>query len=252
MTKRARYLRTSEVARAVGVHPNTVRLYEEWGFMRPARRGANGYRQFTEAHVDQMRLARTALCWPYPGGKERVLELVKRVAAGEFGRALELAYDYLARVRGEIAQAEGAAELLERWAQGAPADASRRPVPIRQAAQSLQVTPDALRNWERNGLIRVPRDPANGYRLYSAVELGRLRVIRVLRQAGYSMMAILRILRSLDRGEAGDVRQVLDTPGPEEDASYITDRWLSTLRAQEQRARDIIAQLEAMIRKRAG
>jgi DNA-binding transcriptional MerR regulator len=26
------YLRTSDLAKAVGVHPNTVRLYEEWGY----------------------------------------------------------------------------------------------------------------------------------------------------------------------------------------------------------------------------
>jgi len=28
-----RYLRTSDIAKAVSVHPNTVRLYEKWGFL---------------------------------------------------------------------------------------------------------------------------------------------------------------------------------------------------------------------------
>ena len=56
-----RYLRTSDVARAVGVHPNTVRRYEEWGFLPPIPRTASGYRQFTQAHLEQMRLARLAL-----------------------------------------------------------------------------------------------------------------------------------------------------------------------------------------------
>jgi GntR family transcriptional regulator/MocR family aminotransferase len=56
-----RYMRTSDIAKAVGVHPNTVRLYEEWGFLPPIPRSPSGYRQFTQAHLDQMRLARTAL-----------------------------------------------------------------------------------------------------------------------------------------------------------------------------------------------
>ncbi len=249
--KARRHLRTADVARAAGVHPNTVRLYEAWGFIGTVPRARNGYRLFTERHLDQMVLARTALHWPYPGGSGPVIDLVKRAAAGDLGGALELAYGYLASVRGEIARAESAAELLEHWARGAAADATGQPLPIGRAAALLGTTADALRNWERNGLIRVPRAPRSGYRLYGAPEIGRLRVIRTLRQAGFGMMAILRMLLFLDQGQQGDLRQVLDTPGPDEDIHYVTDRWLTTLSEQEQRARDIIAQLETMIRKRA-
>jgi hypothetical protein len=82
-----RSLRTSDVARAVGVHPNTVRLYEEWGFLPPIPRSPSGYRLFTEAHVDQMRLARTALRGPWPGRniKRSALALVRRAASGNLG-----------------------------------------------------------------------------------------------------------------------------------------------------------------------
>ena len=55
---KSRTLRTSDIAKAVGVHPNTVRLYEEWGFLPPIPRSPSGYRLFTGAHLDQMRLAR--------------------------------------------------------------------------------------------------------------------------------------------------------------------------------------------------
>src|SRR5512145_637369 len=100
-----RYLRTTDLARAVGVHANTVRLYEEWGFLPPVTRSKSGYRQFTEFHLDQMRLARTAFCWPYPGGKDPVLKLVFKAAANDLGGALEYAYIYLAQVRAERVQA---------------------------------------------------------------------------------------------------------------------------------------------------
>ena len=46
-----------------------------------------------------------------------------------------------------------------------------------------------------------------------AREINRLRVIRVLRSAGYSVMAILRMLNHLDRG-GRDLRYALDTPHP--------------------------------------
>ena len=76
------YLTTAGVARIVGVHPNTVRLYEQWGFLPPIPRDPrNGYRRFTPQHLAQMRLARTALQWPYPSGKVPVLDLVYKAAA---------------------------------------------------------------------------------------------------------------------------------------------------------------------------
>lgn len=242
-----RYLRTSDIAAATGVHPNTVRLYEEWGYLPPIPRSPSGYRLFTEDHLAQMRLARTALHWPYPGGKAPVVELVKSAAAGDLGHALELAYKYLANVRAERAQAEAAAAFLEHWAEGKATDTTGQPLRIGQAAQLLGVTVDMLRNWERNGLLDVPRDPANGYRQYGAAEIGRVRVIRMLRQAGYSLMAILRMLRAFDAGHSDDLRTVLDTPRPDEDMYHVTDRWLSTLAEQEQRALDIIELLAAMI-----
>jgi len=244
-----RPLRTAEVARAVGVHPNTVRLYEEWGFLPPIPRGPNGYRLFTTEHVDQMRLARTALQWPYPGGKDPVLALVLRAAAGDLWGALEEAYRYLAQVRAECAEAEAAAEFLDQWARGVPADATAEPLRIGQVAERLGVTIDTLRSWERNGLIAVPRDPRSGYRRYSAAEIGRLRVIRLLRQAGYSCMAILRMFLRLQHG-LDDVRHALDTPSPDEDVYTAADRWQSALRDQERRAQDVIAQLRAMIERR--
>jgi len=245
----ARFLKTSEVAKAVGVHPNTVRKYEEWGFLPPIPRTPSGYRTFTPAHVEQMRLARLALHGGWPGRniRQSAAALVKKAASGDLGGALELAYNHLALVQAERAQAGAAADLLERWASGTPADATSRPLRIGDAARRLGLTADTLRNWERDGLIDVPRNPRNGYRLYGAAEIGRLRVIRMLRRAGYSTMAILRMLIQLDRDQGADLRQALDTPRPDEDVYSAADRWISSLAEQEQRASRIIAQMEKMI-----
>jgi DNA-binding transcriptional MerR regulator len=50
-------MRTSDLARAAGVHPNTVRRYEALGWLPPAPRAPNGYRRFSQRHLDCLRLA---------------------------------------------------------------------------------------------------------------------------------------------------------------------------------------------------
>jgi DNA-binding transcriptional MerR regulator len=247
------YLTTKDIAKGAGVHPNTVRLYEQWGLLPPIRRSPAGYRLFTPFHLEQMRLARLALSGPFPGRviRRSATNLVRRAASGDLGGALEQAYQHRATVQAELAHAETAAALLQRWAEGTAADATQALLYIAQAAALLQVTPDALRNWERNGLIQVPRHPHNRYRVYTGLEIGRLRVIRMLRSAGYSTMAILRMMLSIKEGQPGDLRQVLDTPRADEDIYSAADRWLSTLSEQQSRSQQIIDHLEEMIRMQA-
>ncbi|MBN1536392.1 MAG: MerR family transcriptional regulator [Anaerolineales bacterium] len=248
---KSEHLSTSQVAKAAGVHPNTVRLYEAWGFIPSVPRSPSGYRLFVEAHIDHMRLARMMLKGPFAGKKIRhsALDLIRLAATGDLGGALESAYHHLALVQSERAHAEAAVKMLERWAQGTAADASSERMQIGEVAQRLGVSRDVLRNWERNGLISVPRHPENRYRLYTSAEISRLRVIRMLSQAGYSMMAILRMVLYLDNQGGMNLRQVLDTPRPDEDAYMAADRWLTELAEQETRAEKSIEFLEGMIAK---
>jgi len=144
-----------------------------------------------------------------------------------------------------------AALLLERWAAGAAADATEHPLRFGQVALLLGLSIDVLRNWERSGLLAVPRDVRNRYRLYGPAEISRLRVIRMLTRAGYSHMAILRMLLQLEAGATTDLRRSLDTPRPDEDVYSAADRWLSTLAEQERVALHLIAEVEDIIRARA-
>ena len=243
-----KYLRTSDIAKIVGVHPNTVRLYEEWGYLPPIPRSRSGYRQFTENHLAQMQLAWIALhADSWHSAKKILSQLVRQAASGDLGGALELAYTYLSTVRSEYVQAEASVEFLERWAAGQATDSTQTPLRIGEVARLLGVSRDVLRNWERDGLIKVPRNLSNGYRLYRAQDIGRLRVLRMLRQAGYSTMAILRMVLALDTGETTRLREVLDTPGPQEDVLSAADSWLSSLKDCEQRGLAVIAHLEGMI-----
>jgi DNA-binding transcriptional MerR regulator len=250
----SRYLRTSDLARAVGVHPNTVRKYADAGLLPPVDRTPAGYRRFTRRHLDCLRLVRLVYNAPFPGPElhSSGVDIIRSTVAGELGKALELAYQHMVKVHAEQAQAEAAVALLERWAQGVQLDATGQDLTIGQTARLLGVTVDVLRNWERNGLIKVPRNPANGYRRYSAAQISRLRVIRLLRLSGYSLMAILRMMTRLDQGHTTGLRQALDTPRPDEDVFTAADRWLSTLEEQAARAGAIISLLEEMIAGQLG
>lgn len=244
----SRPLRTSEIAKELGVHPNTIRLYETWGFLPEIPRGKNGYRQYTIRHLEQARLVHLTLHWPYLGDKAALIQLVKSAAGNDLGMAMELAYQYLARVRMERTSAEAAVEFLERWADGHLMDSSHQKMHIRQAAGHLNVSVDMLRNWERNGLITVSRDPENGYRLYGPAEFSRLRVIRILAQSGYSLMAILQMMLAFDRGRRDNLRDALNVPDEEErQVQIVADRWLASLVELEERAQAIIQQVGRMM-----
>jgi DNA-binding transcriptional MerR regulator len=244
----SRPFRTSDIAKDLGVHPNTIRLYESWGYLPEVPRGENGYRQYSEVHLQQARLVHLVLRWPYLGDKALLIRLVESSARGDLGMAMELAYQYLARVRMEKTSAEAALEFLERWAAGHLMDSTQQKMHIRQAAKHLNVTVDMLRNWERNGLITIPRDPENGYRLYGSTEFGRLRVIRILVQSGYSMMAILQMLSRFDRGQTDNLRESLHVPDEgESEVQIVADRWLASLVELEERAQEIIRQIGRMM-----
>lgn len=208
---------------------------------------------FSEVHLDQMKLAREAMNFTWMGGEIRhtAYEMVYHGAEGDLGGALELAYQLRVLVQGERAQAEAAADFLESWAEGTAIDKRAKPRRIGEVAALLDVTTDRLRNWERNGLINVPRDLHNGYRCYGTREVGRLRVIRTLSQARYSQMAILRMLTRFDQGETGELREALDTASEEDDIYYITDQLLSTLADLENTSQRMIQMLMETIAKGA-
>src|SRR5947209_10563840 len=129
-----KYLRTSNLAKVVGVHPNTVRRYVDRGILPPVEHSRSGYRRFTEAHLDCLRLARQVYCNQYPGKAiyQSGIRIIQATVSGDVGGALSLAYSHLALVQSERRQADVAADLLERWAFGPLADAAVQPLQIGQ------------------------------------------------------------------------------------------------------------------------
>lgn len=252
--KARKHLRTSDLARAVGIHPNTVRLYADWGLVPPVERSPAGYRLFTQRHLDCLRLARTIYTAQYPGRGFRALgnAIIQQAVADDWTGALEKAHELLAAVRVELGQADQAADLLEHWAQNRAQGSEEEPLSIGEVSKHLGVSIDIIRNWERAGLIRVPRNSHNKYRLFGKREIERMRIIRMLSRAGYSHMAMLRMFLELDAGNTRDLKKALDTPRPDEDIFTAADRWLTTLQAQDELAGRVIRLIEDQIGEQNG
>lgn len=245
--------KTSQIAVKCGVHPNTVRLYEELGFIPPAPRAGNGYRLYSELHLEYVRLVRTALKSTWLGGiiRKKALSVLQLSAAGSYDEAIHLAREHLTLVREEREKAEIAAGLLEDWAavdSDNRVNAVRPNWKINEVTERLDITHDMLRSWERNGLIAVPRDPENGYRIYGEDELRRLYVIRALRKARFSLMSIHNMFRHYDRGvREGLVGILNELPPDEEDIIFNTNQWLTKIRSIEESASELIDRLTLII-----
>ncbi len=104
---------------------------------------------------------------------------------------------------------------------------------------------DALRNWEMNGLLTVKRKD-NGYRVYTDGDIQRLKIIRSLRCANYSLEAILRLLQQLSKNPDTDIRAALNTPKQTDDIISVCDRLIVSLLSAERNANTLLQMLKEM------
>jgi DNA-binding transcriptional MerR regulator len=65
---------------------------------------------------------------------------------------------------------------------------------IGQIAKHTGLSVDAIRFYERNGLLAAPARSQGGFRLYSAVDLSTLEFIRNLQALGFSLTEIREFL----------------------------------------------------------
>lgn len=238
---------TSEVARIIGIHPNTVRLYEELELIPKPERRQNGYRVFTNFHLEQFRLARTALEVEIlqNGLRKKAIDIIKTSATGNLEDAKNITKNYLQQIKIEQRNAEEAIKIVEQLLSGDYQEINKLYLTRKETADYLQISMDTLRNWELNGLLTVKRKK-NGYRVYTNEDIKRLKIIRSLRCANYSLSAILRMLSELSHNPQADIKDVIDTPEENDDIISVCDKLLTSLRYAEKNAQSILVQLEKM------
>lgn len=239
--------KTAEIAKHFGIHPNTVRLYETLELIPKPERKTNGYRVFTDFHMEQIRFARIAFKVEVlqNGLRKQAIAIIKASALGNFNGAIYLTKQYLQQIQTEQRNAEEAIAITEKLLSGDSRESGTTFLSRREAADVLQISIDTLRNWEMNGLLTVRRKQ-NGYRVYTAEDIRRLKMIRSLRCANYSLSAILRMLNTLSQNPEADIRQVIDTPQENDSIISVCDKLLTSLNFAEQNAKVMLTHLENM------
>lgn len=228
--------KTAEVAAIIGIHPNTVRLYEKLKWIPEPKRLPNGYRIFTEFHIAQCKLIRLALQVELlqNGLRKKMAQMIMASATKDFDTAIALTQDYLNQIGLERQNAEEAIEIVNRLLSDSIKENTSW-LKRKDVSRLLAISMDTLRNWEMNGLLTVKRK-RNGYRVYTDQDIQRLKVIRALRCANYSLEAILRLLQELSQNPDTDIRAVLNTPKQTASIISVCDRLIVSLSAAEKNA----------------
>ncbi|MGM9949964.1 MAG: MerR family transcriptional regulator [Lysinibacillus sp.] len=241
--------RTKEIAALAHVHPNTVRLYEEWGFISPVPRGENGYRRYNEMHVKQMQIARLAFRNEFIQNnlRKRATKIVVASGKGDFDEALKAAQLYLQHLHREHDYALQAVGLVEELIQHSPEETQQTTYTHQEVAEKLQLTQETIRNWERNGLFSVQRNHRN-HRIYTQMDYNKLMMIRTLRSAHFSIASIRLLFeqQKLEKYQPLDIQKTLNSPHFMDEFLHVTDQLEVNLREAIQDTEQIIHILQTL------
>ena len=241
--------KTHEVSKIIGIHVNTVRLYEKCKLISMPERLSNGYRVFTDLHIEQFKMARAVLKVEVlqNGLRKQAVKILKMSALGNLEDARKMAEAYLQQLDLEMSHAEEAIEIARKILNSNDSDIPKEKIALtrKETAETLQVTMDTLRNWELNGLITVKRKQ-NRYRVYFDEDIQRLKIIRSLRCANYSLSSILRMLGALSQNPDADLRKSIDTPKDNENVITACDKLLTSLSEAKTNMLYAIGQIEKM------
>lgn len=73
---------------------------------------------------------------------------------------------------------------------------------VNELSKKTGVTADAVRHYTRLGLLRPVKDPDNGYKNYSGVDVKRLRFIDMAKRLGFTLSEITQIFEDCEKGKS--------------------------------------------------
>lgn len=235
---------TKQLAEIVGVHVNTLRFYEEIGFLTKPSRKENGYRIYTDLQREQCRVIRLAMRAEVlqNGLRKKAVDIVRLCAEQKYDDCISASTEYSAMIQNEILSAKTAIASVQDIL-GSSKEHGTTLLGRKETAKSLHITTETLRNWERSGLICVGKRE-NGYCVYSEKDIERLNIIRTLRCANYSLSAILRLMKGLDKNPEQSVEELLNNPGPDEDIVSVCDKLIVSLQNTAENAAELTDMLK--------
>jgi DNA-binding transcriptional MerR regulator len=195
-------LRTRDLALAGGVSVQQIRNYEANGLIPKAQRSPSGYRLYTQHHLAALHTVRS-LAFGY--GWQRTSAIMQALHRGEFSAALATIDERHAEFTSKRRRVEQTLLALQTLAAQSEAllhssSQHSQTVWVGEAAKQVGVRVSAVHFWEQQGLLHPLREPYSDYRLYDEHQIRRLRVVALLRDAGYSFTVIQSVLDELAAG----------------------------------------------------
>jgi DNA-binding transcriptional MerR regulator len=194
------YLRTHDLAMAGHISVQQVRNYEASGLIPQAQRSPKGYRLYTQQHLVALKTVKSLV----PGyGWQRTSAIIQALHRGDLSTALATIDERHAELTSKRRQMEQTLLALRTLAAQSDALHNSHPsqwVRVGEAAKLVGVRVSALHFWEQQGLLHPVREQYSRYRLYDEHQMRRLRVVALLRDAGYTRGIIQSVLDELTAG----------------------------------------------------
>ena len=222
--------RSLEIAKMFELHPNTIRMYEENGFISKTKRQPNNYRIFTDKHVLQMKICRYVYGVAFTNHHIRSAgnKLLKAVGDDKLILSRRYLKKYIYAIQNEIDIAERALNSFDDFVNCEKILDDDKTYTRSEIAEMFDITKEAVRNWERNDLVSSRISEISGKIIFNSNEVNRIRIIYMLRQCGYSISAIHRCLLIYDKGDSKLSKEALINTAENEILS-AGDRWIIEL-----------------------
>ena len=177
-----------------------VRNYEANGLIPQAQRSPSGYRLYTQQHLAALKAVKSMVLgygWP------RTSAIMQALHQGDLSAALATIDERHAELASKRFQVERTLSALRTLAAGSaskPRPSHPQRFRVGEAAKQVGVRVSALHFWEQQGLLHPVREQYSRYRLYDEHQMRRLRVVVLLRDAGYPFNVIQLALDELAAG----------------------------------------------------
>ena len=196
------------MAKASGLSVQSIRNYEQWGFLPESQRSSAGYRRYEQRHLHALTVSRMMI---RAFGWERSRGIMSSLHRGELAPALAALDAYHAVLHRERQEVERSLEVLRNTSlrelasshneqQEAISFSKKHSFRIGEVAQQVGVRVSAVRFWEEQGLVKPSRERESRYRSYDAEQVRNVRIVVLLRKVGYNFETIRMVLAQLTTG----------------------------------------------------
>jgi len=194
------YLRTHDLALAGHISVQQVRNYEANGLIPQAQRSPSGYRLYTQQHLAALKAVKSMVRGYGWSRTSAIMQALHRDDLSAALATIDERHAELASKRLQVEQTLFALRTLAAQSASLQSSHHSQGVRVGEAARQVGVRVSALHFWEQQGLLHPVREQYSRYRLYDEQQMRRLRVVALLRDAGYAFNVIQLALDELAAG----------------------------------------------------